>query len=208
MNAMKKYISLFLLIIVISACKKEKDTPLPLKPSSGISFKALNITIDSLQYTNPIQLDLDNDGSIDYNLSSVLLEQEDLPYMYLFIRGDSRAKNQIMVKAEPELALAGYWVNPFNKDVEINNAPVSGCKWNDLLTKGFLMGLSDNGINKVFSGAWIGKQDKYVGLKFTVGGKYHYGWLRVSHMAGRESLLVADCAYNEEPGKSIMAGQR
>jgi hypothetical protein len=205
---MKRYLTLIAFTILISACEREDNDSLNTDSLSKIAHKTLNITVESLQYNNPILLDLNNDGKVDYNLSSVLVEENDKPYLYLLVRGDSHSNNQVMVKTEPELILAAYWANPLNKDIEINNTPVADCKWNEQLTKGFFIGVMDDGVNKVYSGEWIGKQDKYLGLRFAIDGKYHYGWIRVSHTAGQDKLMIADYAYNKEADKSIKSGQK
>ncbi|RAJ02222.1 putative secreted protein (Por secretion system target) [Chitinophaga skermanii] len=53
--------------------------------------------------------------------------------------------------------------------------------------------------------AWAGKTG-YVGIRFTVGGKYRYGWLRISVAANGSSYTIKDYAYNETPNANIVAG--
>jgi hypothetical protein len=66
-------------------------------------------------------------------------------------------------------------------------------------------------------GPWAGKgngvTDRYLGLKFVVGGEVHYGWARLSVTLGHHrqfddvSGTLTGYAYETVPGKPIIAGQ-
>jgi hypothetical protein len=64
-------------------------------------------------------------------------------------------------------------------------------------------------------GPWIGNKRTYLGLKFKIDGKTHYGWARFHVLAPRTSpvtarLIVATLtgyAYETIPGKAIIAGK-
>ncbi len=206
----KIYLYPILVVCAITACKKSSTEEIVDKSSevSKLSYKALNTTIDSLQYHNPLQLDLNNDQQIDFILTSLLLEENDRPYLYLVVNRKSPQLNKIMVNISTELVNNGYWAVPFDKDANISQEEGTQNKWNTDLSKGYLIRVSDNGINKTFAGEWIGKKDKYLGLKFLIGNVYHYGWLRISHTEGEEKLAIIDYAYNREAGKAIKAGQK
>jgi len=66
---------------------------------------------------------------------------------------------------------------------------------------------SDGGSHTL--GRWINVANRYLGLKFMVGGKTHYGWARLSvrqqgiHIAA----MLTGYAYETVPGKGIRAGQ-
>jgi len=206
----KIYIYSVLMACAITACKKSSTEEIIDENSevSKFSYKALNTTIDSLQYHNPLQLDLNNDQQIDFILTSVLLEENNRPYLYLVVNRKSPQLNRIMVNVSTELVNNGYWAVPFDKDANIGQEEGTQNKWNPDLSKGYLIRVSDNGINKTFAGEWIGKKDKYLGLKFLIGNAYHYGWLRISHTEGEEKLAIIDYAYNREAGKALKAGQK
>ncbi len=206
----KIYLYSVLIVCAITACKKSSTEEIIDESSevSKLSYKALNTTIDSLQYHNPLQLDLNNDQQIDFILTSVLLEENNRPYLYLVVNRKSPQLNKIMVNISTELINNGYWAVPFDKDSNIGQEEGTQNKWNPDLSKGYLIRVSDNGINKTFAGEWIGKTDKYLGLKFLIGNAYHYGWLRINHTEGEEKLAIIDYAYNREAGKAIKAGQK
>ncbi len=59
-----------------------------------------------------------------------------------------------------------------------------------------------------YQGNWPLFTDKYLGLKFAVGTKVYYGWVRLNMSVGEQNvLIIKDFAYNSTSGQSIMAGQ-
>jgi hypothetical protein len=72
---------------------------------------------------------------------------------------------------------------------------------------------SQNGSRTYFRGLWAkdgkGVRNHYLGLKFAIHGKVHYGWARVTmeFMDGRYPLAtLTGYAYETIPGKPIIAG--
>jgi hypothetical protein len=60
------------------------------------------------------------------------------------------------------------------------------------------------------SGNWVNVTNRYLGLRFVIKGKVHYGWARLSVQYVRFTTLSATLtgyAYETIPGKSIVAGQ-
>jgi hypothetical protein len=57
-----------------------------------------------------------------------------------------------------------------------------------------------------YSENWNGVTDKYLGLKFVVGGNTHYGWARLDVDALADSIVVKDYAFNATPNGGIMTG--
>ena len=76
-----------------------------------------------------------------------------------------------------------------------------------------------NGVGSQYSdlGPWAGKgkgvRDRYLGLKFVIHGKVHYGWARLSVTLGHHrqygdvSGTLTGYAYETVPNKAIIAGQ-
>ena len=59
------------------------------------------------------------------------------------------------------------------------------------------------------AGPWVDVTRRYLGLKFTINGKVHYGWARLNvtvNMNGIGAILTG-YAYETVPGKSIVTGQ-
>ena len=59
-------------------------------------------------------------------------------------------------------------------------------------------------------GRWVNVRDRYLGLKFKINGKFHYGWARlnVKVLKGKFKITatLTGYAYETIPGKAIIAG--
>ena len=58
----------------------------------------------------------------------------------------------------------------------------------------------------IASGPWVNVTNRYLGLRFTVNGKFHYGWARLSVQA--DNGVLTGYAYGTTPNKSIAAGKK
>jgi hypothetical protein len=69
-------------------------------------------------------------------------------------------------------------------------------------------------INNQFFGQWIGAKDKFLGVKFYISGKVHYGWARFSvkgiggiRLGKYFTVTLEGYAYETVPNKPIIAGK-
>ncbi|HRH70814.1 MAG TPA: T9SS type A sorting domain-containing protein [Flavobacteriales bacterium] len=62
------------------------------------------------------------------------------------------------------------------------------------------------GGNPIPFGDWSNPTDRYLAIRFPVGGDWYYGWVRVSVSSGANSFTIRDYAYNGVPGEGILAG--
>ena len=62
------------------------------------------------------------------------------------------------------------------------------------------------GGNPIPFGDWSNPMDRYLAIRFSLGGDWYYGWVRVSVSAGANSFTIRDYAYNGVPGEGILAG--
>jgi len=59
-----------------------------------------------------------------------------------------------------------------------------------------------------YGGPWKNAQHRYLGLKFAIRGKIHFGWARLDvHWHGQLSATLTGYAYETIPGKSIITGK-
>jgi hypothetical protein len=69
-----------------------------------------------------------------------------------------------------------------------------------------------NPAHTVWFGQWAnggkGLKNRYLGIKFTINGEFHYGWARISvSVSGHQATSVlSGYAYETIPGKAIIAG--
>ncbi len=64
--------------------------------------------------------------------------------------------------------------------------------------------------NNSFRGSWINVKNRYLGVKFKIEGRYHYGWARLTVTVARPIAIKATLtgyAYETIPNKAITAGQ-
>jgi hypothetical protein len=59
-------------------------------------------------------------------------------------------------------------------------------------------------------GSWLNVSNRYLGLKFKIGGKFHYGWARLSVVVDQRAHITATLtgyAYETIPNKPVVAGK-
>lgn len=55
-------------------------------------------------------------------------------------------------------------------------------------------------------GPWAGKYNRFLGVKFTIGGETHYGWVNLNMTRG--SGTITGYAYETIPNKPLVAGEK
>jgi len=61
--------------------------------------------------------------------------------------------------------------------------------------------------HSLYGGPWANVTHRYLGLKFIINGKVHYGWARLKVQGGAIDATLTGYAYETVPGKSIIAGK-
>ena len=234
-SIMKKYILLAACVLMFAqACKKDNtDTTQPVKTlpggvvvipelpvgtspdngeeppagepaGDGFAYKTIN---KALGYYKPIFLDVDADGNTDFTFSSVLLEENDKPYLYLLATTKSGTGNKIFVQNGPDLVINALFTYPFENGETIEATAANNGKWTETGQKGFILGVSETSTSKEQYGLWINKSDKYLGIQFKTAGQVRYGWVKLSHDSAKNEMVLKGFAYNKTGG-FIKAGQK
>ena len=60
---------------------------------------------------------------------------------------------------------------------------------------------------QISNGAFLGVNDKFLGVKFLIGTNTHYGWARLDVSANADTIRLKDYAYNVAADSPILAGQ-
>jgi hypothetical protein len=159
-----------------------------------------------VKFTKPYLLDLNHDGIADFLLwnvgscSSTACGQ-------IFEAYGVVATN-LVAATKPQYALAlpaGAVIGPA---VEFMGSVF-------LAEGGFVIRSSQDGPviwDGEFANGGKGVRDRYIGLKFIIGGETHYGWARISVSIPNPKVLaftpiMTGYAYETEPNKAITAGQ-
>jgi hypothetical protein len=142
------------------------------------------------------QIDLDDDGNTDYTMRILSGLQHGVGNL------DPAGDNQYVNNP------ANPFAAPLEKGVEIG---ASSQEWKGLMV--YPNGYNYLGTITTFGktleqggGGFTGKNDKYVGLKFKIGSKTHYGWARLDARDDSRQYTLKDFAYESTPDKAIKAG--
>lgn len=185
---------LFCLAILFGACQDEPETPSP--PVGGIVYKKL-LHPEHFTYGTPKVLDLDGDAVIDFQFGVILIGNE-LGDHYQFVISPVRANTALLNELE---------AIPLQSNFEIGeNTQQEDLGW-DIGVGKMLTKLQGQSGAPSWSGTWSDVPDGIVGIRFFIGEKAHFGWIKIGndHYSSRMTLL--EYAYNSEPGKSIKSGQ-
>jgi hypothetical protein len=147
----------------------------------------------------PVQIDLNHDGLTDFVLaqygSATTYRYFNKLYEY---SPDSQASNQVF-------GTANGWAKAFPPGVKIEPN-------NRKFGTGGLAGSArlKHGGSTTFKGPWAnsgkGLKDHYLGFKFYVNGKAHFGWARLSVKPKSISATLTGYAYETVPNKAIATG--
>lgn len=56
-------------------------------------------------------------------------------------------------------------------------------------------------------GNWVGANQKFAAVKFTIGADHHFGWVKLSVGPNSEYITIHEFAYNSVPNEGILAGE-
>jgi len=225
---MKKYVMLAIsALLALQACKKDnqqapEEQPLKEIPQIPVqeNQKAITgITVDNngivytqinqeLSYNKFITIDADGNGQNDFYFTSVLIYHDNQSHMYLLASPVSKAGGKLQLDTLQELVMNGMWAKPLDAGTNINSTAQPNCVWSSFMIKGVTLDVIDNSPQaKTFNGPWVGKADKYLAIQLRINGKIHNGWVRISHTAGEQRMVLTGYAYNATPVETIKAGQ-
>ena len=155
-----------------------------------------------------LNLDLNHDGTVDFQFSNVAIRGSGSVYNgrgTLTIR-PSNAANAIWGKGSYASALpAGVRVGP-GKHFLSGNAKMVRSNWFQ----------GEGGYAGFYShGPWADATKRYLGLKFSIGGKTHYGWARLNvtvtltglSLSGGIYAVLTGYAYETVPNTPIVTGK-
>jgi hypothetical protein len=149
-------------------------------------------------------LDLNHDGKADFKLG------------YFYSRVTSGTIRSIYASGVPANGVEGTVGSPFlaaafNRGTAIpNHHRFSQAKARMAYQCDGFIGMCAQTTS--FKGGWVNAIDKYLGLKFKIQGKTHYGWARLTirwepYPIYKFAAVLTGYAYETIPNKSIIAGQ-
>jgi hypothetical protein len=173
--------------------------------AAGVGMLALTLPVEAkIIYTSThhvikkgvsYKLDLNHDGKIDFTL-----------------RAKSSARtssSSMLLSASPA---AGNGVRGFGGNPGWASALKAGSAvgpYQYFPGKGMAEVARTAGSGIDYSGSWVNVKNRFLGLRFKIAGKIHYGWARLSVQATKSSIIatLTGYAYETTPNKPLRAGQ-
>jgi len=161
-------------------------------------------THDVLHSGDFYYLDLNHDGVTDFVFADFNNYCSDLCQAALNVEGEPLNSNGIEGKQEQNSA---FYANALRGGAQISHTRTFGFRG------ATMVGVFSNGSRSTTRGYWDDVRNRYLGLKFVVNGKTHYGWARwnvMIHGQGRLRYITATLtgyAYETIPNKPIIAGK-
>jgi hypothetical protein len=191
--------------------------------AAGVSVLALTAASEAeIVYTkthqvtqigDPLYIDLNHDGIIDFQLRTDFYIGTSGTDISLSAWGYHNANNLV---AGVRYSRSGYFLSAASA---LPAGARIGPKGNFALDFPVMAEEHFDRVGTSYSdlGLWVGKgkglKDRYLGFKFVIDGEVHYGWARVSvnldhkREYGDVSATLTGYAYETIPNKSITAGQ-
>lgn len=152
-------------------------------------------------YPGTLYLDVNNDGITDFTMSNYRFISSNLNASYDFLAVTTRVQGNKMVGNQmfASALTAGFQIGPdgpFAVPIPSHGVVMDHCNRS---TGG---GVTD-------SGNWANATNKYLGLRFFVGGQVHFGWARFSlkRTQCETTILLSGYAYETAANKPIAAGK-
>jgi hypothetical protein len=155
-------------------------------------------THQKIQPNGTLDLDLNNDGVIDFKFVNYpSFERRTAELQVDAVRTSQNAVWQTQQGSASALS-AGILIGP-NHRFRTGDGGAGMAGW-----------ASVYGSGTWFFGRWQHARDRYLGFKFAVNGKKHYGWARLNvtaHKHGSVTGTLTGYAYETIPNKPIIAGK-
>jgi hypothetical protein len=144
-------------------------------------------------------IDLNNDGTEDFAITARSGTNTCYPYScgydpfaQLTVRKLGDNKNRIVIGSVRGFARAEV----LERGAEIGRGQTFGAI-------GEMAGFGGHG-----SGSWTNVSNRFVGVRFIINGQFHFGWIGFRHVNDDATARLAGWAYETEPNKPILAGDR
>jgi hypothetical protein len=185
------------------------------QPSEAkIVYTSANVVIENSTYN----LDLNNDGIVDFRIPEGNSDNggcQQKGGIFVFLGATAMPGNGIVGSTglpivgfppPPAAALStGAPIGPKRMYLGMSTMAFREHGWFFIFPPGICEQVDIN------EGNWLGTTNRYLGLKFQIDGKTHYGWARLSTQVFGNGFLAATLtgyAYETIAGKSIKAGQK
>lgn len=194
-------------VVLSDSTRRQLNTYALAATAAGVSILALaqpaeaKVVYTKTNYVIPwnyaYQLDLNHDGITDF--------------LILDFGTSTKSGGRLRTKEAFGNAIQGSWVcgtrcGSSSEGFPLDWALKPGAQIGP--DQGFIACFCDG--ESMVAGYWFDVKNRYLGLKFQIGGETHYGWARLNVLANQRLQLTATLtgyAYETIPNKAIRAGQ-
>lgn len=198
--------------VVLQSVHRRLDLYALAAGAAGVSLIALSApaegevvytpTSQKIGFNHPFELDLNNDGSGDFQIVN--------KHGYDLVRNSGF---QGLLGVKPTLpgnraVSSSQFAAALPLGASIGGAARFPVKSDELMAWGFYIVFSTQCCGSL--GPWRNVQNRYLGLRFTIDGETHYGWARFNVKFSNGWFIAATLtgyAYETEANKTILAGQ-
>lgn len=169
----------------------------PKTANAEVVYTPANVAVKIVGGT--LALDLDNDGNPDFVIELITCARSNCLVVNPWVEGNGiKGLNGRASAASYGAAIGpqGRFLTQFRK----------GSSWSRSYV-GFMVNAGAYGSGSWSGGAWANSTNRYMGFKFLIDGKVHYGWARLSVRVMRNKLRLTGYAYETIPNHQILAGQ-
>src|SRR5277367_5535201 len=147
------------------------------QPAEGkIVYTPTDVVI--VQNGGLVQMDVNNDGKPDFVFSNYFISGSCCTLQQLTVKGDKNANSIVAVHSHNEV-----WAADLGAGFQIGKPLRHGFFQRASVLMAFRRFRFNSSNSKTYftsSGPWRNVKNKYLGLKFLIAGKIHYGWARLT----------------------------
>lgn len=198
------YSRIFLLLAVVTAFSCTKPPLFPPGQEGLVEHLEVN---QVLSYGNPVMLHVAGKASAAIVLDTDLIENDDVPHLIFTARAASQSGNKVMLSNQVFNPYGRSWASALNEGFTIYGQATGQKKWSDPQEHGLLLAVAGDGNTTEYKGAWKEKQLRYLAISLQMEDGIHYGWVGISHEAGKSELKIHDWAYAKMAQKIVRAGK-
>jgi hypothetical protein len=194
---MRKIFIIATISILAVACKKEKMQPtIPSIPSHPVmSYK--NLGDKEVKYGQSQYVDIDNDGTIDFKFSVLLVGDPVLQRDRVQFYSNSGIKRNLLNSQVDESPM-------LNKGDSIGKVH-NGYSWWEISSIVLAEKIVEYSGNH-WEGLWKNADHNYLPIQIEKNNKLYHGWVELSFNTAEEKLILHKAAISTEEERSVQAG--
>jgi len=164
-----------------------------------------DIADETIEVDGLFNLDVDGDGSIDFQFTAGLTLSSTSSGVWSFGSVFGYVTSYSVGNAGNQLI--GYAGSFYNYGSALDSGANIGPDgpWLSYPSYGNSAVLASNFYGTTY-GAFPGQGEKFLGFKFSAGGNNHYGWMRITADVDPVTIIIHDYAYDNTPDAAIEAG--